>query len=181
MGPPFFFQPFFSQFGAHLVIVSTHRRLSVKIVIAASSGSILKASIRARSSIRLLVVSGSWPWRWSITSPPSTHTVPQPPGPGFGIDEPSVKTPRSGPSVYLMSTSAVVRFSSRRLAPRPAPPPREPPLLRAPPLEELPPFFFGECSRQYRGVHPGYLSSTPWDRSKSVPQTLHWKVGMPGG
>src|ERR1043165_595704 len=36
-------------------------------------------------------------------------TAPQPPGPGFGREDPSVKMPVVGPSVNRASTSSVVR------------------------------------------------------------------------
>ncbi len=54
--------------------------------------------------MRLLVVSPSLPhFSWRISSF-STQTKPQPPGPGFPSQEPSVKTPVFGPEVYRSST-----------------------------------------------------------------------------
>ena len=93
--------------------------------------------------MRLFVVSGSWPCFSSRISPSSTHTTPQPPGPGLGDALPSVKTPEAGPPEYFARASATVRFSSRSGRARPAPPPRAGPFavrFRA--------GFFGECSRQ---------------------------------
>ena len=102
MGPVFFFQPWRSHPGAHSVMVFTQRRLSVKTLTAASSGSRVNASMRARSSMRLFVVSGSWPCFSDTISPFSTHTTPQPPGPGFGDALPSVEDAGGGPSVRVL-------------------------------------------------------------------------------
>ena len=159
MGPDFFFQPRRSHPGAHWVMVFTQSRLSVKTRTSASSGSIVNASMSARSSMRLFVVSGSWPCFSDTISPFSTHTTPQPPGPGLGTALPSVKTPEAGPSVYLARASAGVRFSSRRGRARLAPP--RPGRGSAAFFRGAAVFlgaaaaFFGEWSRQYFGRQPG--------------------------
>ena len=99
--------------------------------------------------MRLFVVSGSWPCLSVTISPFSTHTTPQPPGPGFGDALPSVKTPEAGPFEYFARASAGVSFSSRRGRARLAPPRpgRFPAGVGA--------GFFGEWSRQYLGFQPG--------------------------
>ena len=61
------------------------------------------ANTMALSSIRLLVVSRSSPRSYHRTLPSRTATTPQPPGPGLGVHEPSVKIPVCGP----LSASAV--------------------------------------------------------------------------
>jgi hypothetical protein len=49
-----------------------------------------------------------------MISPSFTQTQPQPPGPGLGSHEPSVKTPVLGPSLWRASTSSGVSDSYLR-------------------------------------------------------------------
>ena len=87
MGPDFFFQPFFSHVGAHLVRTLIQNSESVW----SSTGSLsayLIASIRAVASIRMLVVWGSEPVFTGCLVAASTTA--QPPGPGLGSALPSV-------------------------------------------------------------------------------------------
>ena len=144
IGPVLRFQPRRSQAGAHFVIVFTQSWLSVWTSTAASPGSILNASMSARSSIRLLVVSRSWPCAFDTISPRSTQTTPQPPGPGLGTALPSVNTPVTGSPGYLASTSSSVKRSSRDPVNRGSPVCFREARRPAPSASR----FFGECRRQ---------------------------------
>ena len=97
-----------------IIMMGIFKGLVAGAVTCASSGSSLKASINAFSSMRLLVVSGSEPNCCSFTSSFSTQTNPQPPGPGLPSHEPSVKTPSFGPAEWRSSTSSGVWISSNR-------------------------------------------------------------------
>ena len=88
MGPDFFFQPFFSQAGAHLVRTLIQNSESVWI----STGSLaanLIAFIIAVPSMRMLVVSLSLPVLMGFLVVASITA--QPPGPGLGSALPSVQ------------------------------------------------------------------------------------------
>src|SRR3990172_11048723 len=68
----------------------------------------------AVSSMRLFVVAGSAPCFSATMRSSSTHTKPQPPGPGLPSQDPSVKTAVFGPAWKRARTSAGVRSTSGR-------------------------------------------------------------------
>src|SRR4029077_6455696 len=83
------FQPLRCQFGIHLVIPSSRYLLSVCRLTVVGRCSASSAWMAAISSIRLFVVSGSKPYS-SFSLPCQRITTPQPPGPGFPLQAPSV-------------------------------------------------------------------------------------------
>jgi hypothetical protein len=123
-GPVLRFQPRSAQPAAHSLTVRTTRFESEYTMTGVPGGTSSMPACSAISSIRLFVVCRSPPLASARIRSSSTQTAPQPPGPGFGLAEPSVKTPVVG----LSSTDTEVG--------RCAPLPREPPPL--PPRAPLP-------------------------------------------
>ena len=83
------FQPRFFQFGIHSLMPSMTYFESVYRTTLLSSFSIFKALIAAVNSIRLFVVSASPPCI-IFSCLPLMSSTPQPPGPGFPLQAPSV-------------------------------------------------------------------------------------------
>ena len=90
MGPVFFFQPFLSQVGAHLVKTLIQNSESVWISTDSFwSMAYLIASLMAVPSMRILVVWSALPVR--IGDLVFASMIAQPPGPGLGSALPSVQ------------------------------------------------------------------------------------------
>src|SRR6187431_460344 len=115
--------------------------------------------------MRLLVVCGSWPQSSPITWLFATYTAPQPPGPGLGSAAPSVNTPSTGPALYLASTSATLRFSSRAPAEERGPRVRPAGAFLA---EGCGPCFLHD--RHSLGCQPGYLAKVASGTANSLAQ-----------
>ena len=88
IGPDFFFQPFFSQVGAHLSRTLIQNSESVWISTGSSAANLM-AFRMAVPSMRILVVSSSLPDRTGCLVAASITA--QPPGPGLGSALPSVQ------------------------------------------------------------------------------------------
>jgi len=118
--------------------------------------------------MRLFVVCGSYPYFCATTLPSRTYTAPQPPGPGFGWQDPSVNTPEVGPAVNRANTSATGRFMVAVTVLRPL----------AAPFAIAPPFPDAESRQSMHavGFQVGYFTRTASGNENALPHLAQRKV-----